>query len=200
MGKEKDGVKLQRGALLKFIDEEKGEANEGLFIGPEDNSDYIVVPLSARMFQKKVGESLHVRCMFQGDLVEFRSNILEVIDRPVTLWRISEPADVENYDLRDQKRIQCSLSASIESIDKGHFVTGIIQDISKSGARCNLQSTDADKRTFVVNEQVTLHCTFPGIPGEQTVLGNITDICKTEEALSIGIQFVESVWWVPPYH
>ncbi|MBC2744999.1 MAG: flagellar brake domain-containing protein, partial [Desulfosarcina sp.] len=135
MGMEKCGLTLQRGALLKFVDEEKGETTEGLFIGPEDNSDFVVVPLSETMLQKQVGEILHARCMFQGDMVQFRSKILKVIDYPVPLWRISVPTDVKKYDLRDHKRIQCSVSASIEAIHKGQFVTGILRDISKSGAR-----------------------------------------------------------------
>ena len=51
----KDGLTLQRGALLRFVDEEKGEITEGLFIGPEDNSDFVVVPLSETMLLKKEG-------------------------------------------------------------------------------------------------------------------------------------------------
>jgi hypothetical protein len=46
---DKGGLKLQRGALLKFVDKEKGEITDGLFIGPEDNSDFVVVPLSETM-------------------------------------------------------------------------------------------------------------------------------------------------------
>jgi len=53
MGMDNRGFKLQRGALLRFVDEEKGEITDGLFIGPEDNSDFVVVPLSETMLQKK---------------------------------------------------------------------------------------------------------------------------------------------------
>lgn len=200
MDMEKSGLILKRGTLLKFVDEEKGETTEGLFIGPEDNSDFVVVPLSEKKPKKIKGDILHGQCRFQDDLYAFQSKILEVIDYPVTLWRINGPADVEKYDLRHQKRIQCSVSASIEAIHKGQFVTGIIQDISKSGARFIFKLTDATENPFGADDHVRIRCTFPGIPGEQSAPGKVTDVLKTEKELSIGIQFTDSVWWVPPYH
>ncbi len=200
MAMEKGGLTLQRGARMSFVDQENGAPTEGLFIGPEDNSALVVVPLSATMLQKKVGEGLRARCLFQGEMVEFRSTILEVYDRPVPLWRIDVPTGVKKFDLRDHRRIQCSVSASIEAMHKGLFVTGIIRDISKSGARCMFRLADAAPCPFAMEEKITLRCTFPGIPGEQATLGKITEIIKTEHGLSIGIQFAEVAWWVPPYH
>jgi len=200
MGMDKGGLRLQRGSLLRFVDEDKGEVTEGLFIGPEDNSDFVVVPLSETMLQQKTGERLHARCNVQGDMVEFWSTIVEIIDRPVRLWRIQVPTDVNTFDLRDHKRIQCSVSANIEAIHRGQFVTGIIRDISKSGARCMFQRTEDAENAFEMDQKITLRCTFPGIPGEQSTAGTITEILKSEAELSIGIQFAESVWWVPPYH
>lgn len=200
MDMDKRGLKLKRGALLRFVDQEKGEITEGLFIGPEDNSDFVVVPLSETMLMKKEGERLHVRCQFQGDMIEFRSTIVEIIDQPVRLWRIKVPTDVNTFDLRDHKRIQCSVSANIEAVHEGQFVTGIIRDISKSGARCMFQRSESAENAFKIDQTITLRCAFPGIPGEQTTVGTITEILKSEAELSIGIQFTESVWWVPPYH
>ena len=200
MGMDKNGLKLQRGALLRFVDEDKGEVTEGLFIGPEDNSDFVVVPLSETMAQQKEGESLHARCSFQGGMIEFRSTIVEIIDRPVRLWRIKVPTDVNTFDLRDHQRIQCSVSANIEALHRGQFVTGIIRDISKSGARCVFQRSEAAENALEMDRTITLRCAFPGIPGEQSTVGTITEILKSEAELSIGIQFAESVWWVPPYH
>lgn len=196
----KGGLNLPRGTLLKFVDQEKGEISQGLFIGPEDHSEFVVVPLSESMLQKKRGDHLYARCNFQDGTFEFQSSILEIIDRPVCLWRIEVPTDVKAFDLRDHKRIQCTVAASLEAIDKGQVVTGIIRDISKSGARCTVKAADAAKSPFEMNEQITLRCTFPGIPEEQSTRGKITEILHTQEELSIGIQFAESIWWVPPYH
>ena len=197
---DKGGLTLLRGARLRFVDEEKGEVTECLFIGPEDGSDFVVVPLSETLNRKKEGQRLHVRCNYQDDMVEFQSTILEIFDRPVCLWRIEVPTDVNSFDLREYKRIQCSVSANIEALNRGQFATGIIRDISKSGARCMLQRTDNAESAFELDQKITLRCSFPGIPGEQSTEGTITEILKSEAELSIGIQFAESVWWVPPYH
>jgi hypothetical protein len=200
MTDEKSELKLKRGALLKFVEEGKSGTMEGLFIGPEDNSDFVVVPLSENSPQKKQGETLNAQCLFQDNMYEFKSRILEILNCPVLLWRIEVPTEVKKYDLRDHKRIQCSLSATIEAIHKGQFVSGIIRDISKSGARCIFQLSDAAKSPFKVDEPITLRCTFPGIPGKQSTFGKITAVQKSENELSISIRFIESAWWVPPYH
>jgi hypothetical protein len=200
MRMDKGGLTLQRGARLIFVDEEKDETTEGLFIGPEDISDIVVVPLSETMLKKKQGERLHVRCNSQDDMVEFRSMILEIIDHPVCLWRIKVPNEVKIFDLRDHKRIQCSVSVDIEAVHTGQFITGIIRDISKSGARCMFQRTEDTENVFKMDQQITLRCTFPGIPGEQSTFGTVIEILKSDTELSIGIQFAQSVWWVPPYH
>jgi len=200
MGMHKGGLKLQRGARLRFVDEKKGEITEGLFIGPEDISDMVIVPLSETMLKQKKGEHLHVRCNLHDNVVEFRSAIVDIIDRPVLLWRIQVPTDVKIFDMRDHKRIHCSVSADIEAVHMGQCVTGIIRDISKSGARCMFQRTEDTESAFKMDQQITLRCTFPGIPGEQSTLGTITEILISDTELSIGIQFAQSVWWVPPYH
>lgn len=200
MGIENGGLKLPRGTILRFIDQEKSEISEGLFIGPADNSDFVVVPLSETMLHQKEGDRLHGRCNYQDDMFEFRSSIVEILDRPVRMWRIKVPTDVKSFDLRDHKRIQCSVSAEIEAVDRGQFVTGIIRDISKSGARCMFQRTEVVESAFEMGQPITLRCTFPGIPGEQSTAGTITEIIQSETELSIGIQFANSVWWVPPYH
>lgn len=200
MDKNIRGLKLKRGALLRFVDANKGKSTEGLFIGPEDGSDFVVVPFSEALFEKKPGDRLHAQCMLLGEMVEFRSAIVEIITAPVTLWRIELPTEVTKYDLRNHKRIQCSVSASIEAIHKGQVFTGIIRDISKSGARCLFQVSHAAENHFELHEKIMLRCSFPGIPGEQSALATITEVLEKETQLSVGIQFTDPAWWVPPYH
>jgi hypothetical protein len=200
MGKQTDMLQIRRGTQLRFIDENEGAATDGLFIGIDANSDYVVVPLSAVLERKQAGDRLHARCMIQGEMIEFRSVIVEIIPSPVTLWRIGAPTDVNQFDLRQNKRIQCTVPASIEAIHKGLVLTGIIQDISKSGARCLFPLSDAGKGAFEKNEKIILRCTFPGIPGEQTAVATVTEAVEQEPDLSIAIQFEAPAWWIPPYH
>ena len=200
VGMEKPELALEQGALLRFIDPNTDAITGGIFIGTGDNGDFVVVPLSENKSQPAAGAMLHGRCLFMDNMVAFKSRIVEITDHPVTLWRIHAPTDVKKYDLRQNKRIQCSVSAYIEAIHKGQVLTGIIRDISKSGARCLFNPSDAIESPFEVDEPVTLRCVFPGIPGEQAARGKITDIIKTEDEFSLAVRFTESVWWVPPYH
>lgn len=197
---EKHGLTMERGAVLRFMDREKNRTIEGLFIGRGGNDDVVVVPLSAHQPQLSAGVILHGRLQSREEMVAFTSEILEVIDYPVLLWRIQMPTDVKKFDCRDNKRIQCSLSASIEAIDKGQMLTGIIRDISKSGVRCIFQSSDAAESPFAMDDTVVLRCVFPGIPGEQATRGTITEVSQTEDQWSMAVRFAESAWWVPPYH
>ncbi len=200
MAKQTGGLQLQRGDLLRFVDEQMALTTEAIFIGPEDGSDFVIVPLSEARDSLKTGDRLHARCMIRGDMFEFSSAIIEVITSPVTLWRIEAPTDVNQYDLRDHKRIQCSVSANIEAIHKGQVLTGIIRDISKSGARCLFRLSEPVENQFELHEKIMLRCAFPGIPGEQTAVATITEILKKEAELSVAIQFADPAWWVPPYH
>lgn len=197
---EKKGLTLNRGDLLKFVDQNKNETIEGLFIGTGDNGDFVVVPLSENKSHLSAGKRLRCQCMIKDHVVKFTSEILEVIEHPITLWRIPAPTDAKKYDLRGYKRIQCLVSASIETIHKGQVLTGIIRDISKNGARCIFQPANAAQNPFEVDETVTVRCAFPGIPGEQATLGKIIDVLRSEDELSIGIRFTETAWWAPPYH
>jgi hypothetical protein len=200
MDTEQSGLTIERGARLTFVDREKGRNIDGLFIGTVDKGDLVVAPLSDHQPQLSAGAILNGRFLSREDMVAFTSEILEVFDHPVSLWRIQAPTDVKTLDLRDNKRIQCSVSASIEAIDRGQVLAGIIQDISKSGARCSFPSTDAAESPFFVGETVILRCVFPGMPGEQTTRGEITDVHHSKVEWSMALRFAEPAWWVPPYH
>ena len=143
MGTKTSGLKLKRGGLLKLVDRETDRCTEGLFIGADENGNFVVVPLSEKRFHPSAGSVLHGQCRVKDDMVAFSSEILEVLDRPVTMWRIHEPAEVKKYDLRAKTRIHCSISATIEALNQGQVLTGIVRDISKSGARCIFQLSDA---------------------------------------------------------
>jgi hypothetical protein len=145
----------------------RSEITEGLFIGPEDISDYCRRSRCLkRCFIRKKGERLHVRCNSQDDMVEFRSyDSWKLLTDPVRLWRIKVPTEVKIFDLRDHKRIQCSVSADIEAVHTGQFVTGIIRDISKSGARCMFQRTEDTESAFKMDQQITLALHVPGYSG-----------------------------------
>ncbi|WP_419659716.1 putative pilus assembly protein PilZ, type IV [Desulfosarcina variabilis str. Montpellier] len=202
MDMETCALALPRGAMVRFFDETGDhEITKGLFVGPEDNSEFITVPLGDQTaLTLNVGDRLRVRYGYQGAMAEFCSELAEIIKTPVLLWRIQLPTQVNRFELRDHKRIQCFVSAKIESMDKGLFMGTIIRDISKSGARCVIQPSEDLQGQLCVDDAITLRCTFPGILGEQIASGHIAEVDRASNELTIGIRFTEAQAWVPPYH
>ncbi len=192
---------LEKGDRIKIVVADGAGATESLYVGTGETGDYIVVPLCEERGSPAPEESIQCLCLCNAQMIEFASTLLEVIDHPLRLWRIQAPKTVETFELRDSKRTRCTVSATFEAIDKGLVLVGIIRDISKNGARCVFQSNaSAQPASLQVDDAVTLRCEFPGIPGEQVAPAKITDIAQTDSELSIGMRFVEPVWWVPPYH
>jgi hypothetical protein len=95
MDTEQPGLTIERGARLTFVDREKGRNVDGLFIGTVDKGDLVVAPLSDHQPQLSAGAILNGRFLSREDMVAFTSEILEVFDHPVSLWRIQAPTDVK---------------------------------------------------------------------------------------------------------
>lgn len=193
-------MRLQRGTRIKLVDDKGIEMAECLYIGVGETGDHILVPVSKTPTPPPVGAVMRGQCFLKGEMTTFTTKLMEIIEHPLSLWRVLAPTDVSTFDLRDNERTRCTVSATVEAPRKGLVVVGIIRDISKSGARCIFAPAKASAEAFDIDDPVTLRCEFPGIPGEQVASASITDITESETETSIGIRFTSSAWWVPPYH
>lgn len=193
---------LPRGAVVRFFDESgENEISKCIFIGPEDNREFIAVPLAdQKTLNLKIGDRVRVRYGCHGTMAEFCSELTEIIGSPVLLWRIQIPNEINRFELRDHKRINCVVAATIEMAEKGFFGGAIIRDISKSGARCVLQVSQEMNDKLSIGDDILMNCTFPGISGGKTTPGKIAEVNKSSDELTVGIQFDEAQEWVPPYH
>lgn len=200
MNRETAMLIVPRGTPVQFVDEVSGAYTEGMFIGPETCRDYIVLPAESAQKTPRVGEPLFARYRIQDHMIEFRSAILEVIDYPMTMWRIQAPTTIDYFTLRAHHRIPCALPASVEIDQQGFFVPGIIRNISKSGARCLFRGVSGGPQLVQANDPVTLRCTFPGLFGKQVANGRIATVLQRDDELSVGIQFTDTQDWVPSYH
>lgn len=192
---------LQPGDRIKIIPTHGTVTIECLYIGTGADGTYVLVPLCKSCGSPAPDEIIQGLCLYNAQMVEFTSTLLEVIDHPLSLWRIQVPANVGKVELRDSRRTRCTVSATFEAMQKGLVLVGIIHDISKSGARCIFQSIKSTNHASLrEDDTITLRCEFPGIPWEQVMPAKITDVVTTDSELSIGIRFLEAAWWVPPYH
>ena len=203
LDKEND-IYIEIGTKLNMVIEGSKLSAESIFVGNKTGEYIVITPPSQigsvrdELFK---GNKVDIKYLYQGQILEFQTRLIEVIHEPIQLILLEYPKNVRERELRSQKRINCFVSAKIEvETEKNNgVITGVIKDISKSGCRFLIQSSKSAENMFRINELIALKCHFPGIVGEQEAFGRVLDIQKKDDEISIGIQFSDIQWWVPPY-
>jgi hypothetical protein len=179
---------------------ELGIPGKCTFVG-QKKDQYIVVtpPPNFPAFENKLlqADRIMVSYLFEGDIFEFTSKLLEITCKPLILLLLQYPAAVEKKELRSQERISCFISAKTEVNNETQ--DGIIKDISKFGCRCVFETSGKLGKALQIDDHISLGFGFPGIFDRQKILGKIKDIRMKESELDVGIEFASIAWWVPPY-
>ena len=180
--------------------EEKESAKKTLCVGLRPKK-YLVITAPVANFSKKTEEILVY--FYNGEKAyEFQTNILEFLKYPVDLILLKYPEYVKLREQRSYKRIRCFVSAKVQysSENGSELAEGIIKDVSKKGCRIIFPLGKLKKSSFKKDEKILIMLKFPGIPGEQRIYGNIKNVLREKEEISIGIEFDELAWWAPPYY
>jgi c-di-GMP-binding flagellar brake protein YcgR len=201
---EKNGVFIEVGTPLQLSIEGFEAAFKSIFVGAKPDEYLVTSPLSPnRPAIEKLSEQsgITARYIHQNSIFIFQTRFINMISMPVPLLLWAFPASAKNVQQRAQKRINCLLSGQIEfnTERKGPGITGVIQDISKSGCRFLLKVTDSQKDLFRVGEEIIVRCNFPGITGEQQSVGSVAGVTESDGEVTVRIQFSNILWWVPPY-
>ena len=135
------------------------------------------------------------------NVYEFKTKVLKFIDDPIQFLLLEYPESLSLREQRKYKRIRCFVSAKINysAQNRCDTVEGIIKDISKKGCKITFTTKGVEGEQFSENERIAIVCKFPGIPGEQEIMGIIRNVTKGKGDLSLGIEFEEFAWWAPPY-
>lgn len=196
----RNDIIIETGAEMSLAAEDLGFSGQCTFVG-QRSDEYIVVtpPPNFPAFENKLlqADQITVRYLFEGDIFEFTSRLLEIKCNPLMLLLLQYPVSVEKKELRSQKRISCFISAKMEINNETH--DGIIKDISKFGCRCVFETSKKLEKAIRVDDHIALGFGFPGIFDRQEILGKIKDIRMKESRLDVGIEFASIAWWVPPY-
>jgi len=136
-----------------------------------------------------------------ANVYEFKTKVVKFFDDPIEFLLLEYPDYVSLREQRSYKRIKCFVSAKVHYgiKNRSEIVEGIIKDVSKKGCRVTFSIKKVEEVSFNKNERVIIACKFPGIPGEQRIIGIIRNIIQGEDDLSLGIEFDEFAWWAPPY-
>lgn len=147
------------------------------------------------------GDKVTVRYSYEEHLYEFETGLREILKEPVELLILGYPAEIKTLENRARKRINCLIEAKFEIIleDNNRLITGVIENISKTGCNCVLKKFKGAERPFSLGDNINLRCQFPGFAGEQTGEGKIIRLEDRPEEISAGIKFDRELWWIPPY-
>jgi hypothetical protein len=191
---------VETGAEMTLAAAELDFSGKCIFVG-HSSDQYIVVtpPPNFPAFENKLLQTdrITVRYLFEGDIFEFATKLLEVKCNPLMLLLLQYPVSVKKKELRSHKRINCFISAKMEINNETQ--DGIIKDISKFGCRCVFETSIKLEKAIRIDDNIVLGFGFPGIFDRQEILGKIKDIRIKESSLDVGIEFASVAWWVPPY-
>jgi c-di-GMP-binding flagellar brake protein YcgR len=195
---------IEIGTPLQLSIEGSIDVFKSIFVGAKPG-DYIVTsPLSPhRPVIEALSESSKITAKYidQSNIFIFQTRFIKLILTPVPLLLWAFPESAKNSQQRAQKRINCLLAGQIECNTErnGAGMTGVIQDISKSGCRFLLKASDTQKNLFCTGEEIIVRCNFPGIAGEQQSVGNVVSVTESDGEVTVRIKFSNILWWVPPY-
>jgi len=135
-------------------------------------------------------DGLTIKTLYKGTIYAFRSRVLGVISEPSKLMFIEYPKRIEHHELRSHKRFKCSIvaQAEVDQEERG----GVIENISKGGCRCVIETFSTDKKPLndVLNDTIAFRCRFPGSEGEVGVMGEIKNANRKSGEMAVGIQFL----------
>ncbi|MBF0564894.1 MAG: flagellar brake protein [Nitrospirae bacterium] len=134
------------------------------------------------------GNSIIIRYICDGKVFGFESTVLDFITIPLGLLFINYPTDVEEMDLRRQRRLTCFLPAKL-MVDY-NSVPGAVVDISKTGCRFQTKVDNVfDEKALLKNNDVTIEFLLPGVEDQHSVDISIKNYSKQDSVALIGIQF-----------
>ncbi|MFQ5964021.1 MAG: flagellar brake domain-containing protein [Candidatus Scalinduaceae bacterium] len=134
--------------------------------------------------------NIFVRYIHKGSVFGFQSHIIDVIINPAKLIFIEYPKIVKDYNLRENIRIDCFLPANM--IIAENMIEGSITDISRKGCQFVVETSklENDIKSAEINNEICLNFQLPGVEKELAVTAKHRIICKDNDKVNIGIEFI----------
>jgi c-di-GMP-binding flagellar brake protein YcgR len=149
------------------------------------------------------GGRITIRFLSEGNVFAFQSEVIAIINEPYRLILITYPSLIARHSLRNSKRVDCYLPASLRPlqtklpVDKNVVLDvvyeGIIIDVSRSG--CDFEmiegSSEQPLSDVRMNDPVLLYLTLPGSEEKKELRGHVKRIRRDTRRIATGIQFDE---------
>lgn len=128
-----------------------------------------------------------VKYLHKNSVFGFQSNIISIISEPESIVFLEYPKEINNYEVRANKRIPCFLPAKLEI--EYNTVEGVIVDINTTGCCCVIKDFKILSEQTLDN--VTIHLQNSKLEYDFTMLGKVRSIRHNKDELYIGIIFVK---------
>lgn len=138
--------------------------------------------------QYATGDSITIRYIHQGAVYGFRTDVRAVVSHPVKLLIVGYPQAVQEQNLRQSPRLECTLPCRI-AVSGGEPQMGLLRDISRDGCRILLAR---DGETQVEVEQGARVALSFWIPPQERVFevpGDVRRFAADGRNLQLGIAF-----------
>lgn len=135
------------------------------------------------------GNTVFVKYLHEGVEFSFQSHILEVISNPAKLIFIKYPENTEVNVLREHRRIDCYLPASVRIAD--NKIKGAITNISKIGVLfvAEIPADDNTINQLETCNEIGLTFQLPGVQSELTITVKLRNITKDKDKVRMGIEY-----------
>ncbi|SLM33209.1 hypothetical protein MTBBW1_950007 [Desulfamplus magnetovallimortis] len=189
-GKEVD-LKIEPGVKFNVKIEDIAIPVTTTFVGTE-KYEYIQICLPSPYNTIKgklfAGNRLEFTCIFKGKELNFSSNIIEHLTKPVRAVILEYPKELRIKDLRTSDRVSCRIPSTLTYRGKGK--DAIINDISIQGCRLDVVYDPSEKNYIArSSETAEIKCCFPGSAECYNISGIIRSVKKKQLNVSYGVQF-----------
>lgn len=129
-----------------------------------------------------------VRYIYRGEVMGFKSSIIERIQKPFRLMFLSYPKAVERLNLRKSQRVSCNLPARITA--SGNDLDGILIDMSNGGCRFTTRAgSGVNQADLMPGAQLSLNVSLPGAEGRTSIGCSVKNANISSGRIELGLQF-----------
>ncbi len=187
---------MKVGTRLKIQIEGSKAKLESELMGIEDNQCLLIKmpPIYTVINDSKFvykGKAIFVRYQTKGSVFGFQSHIITFNSNTEKTISIAYPHEVENFDLRGNKRIDCYLPANV--IIEDHVLHGGIINISEEGCLIVIDpaETESSKDLLKINDNLNMSFQLPGVREDLYVTALQKNLVMSMEDVRIGIKYVD---------
>ncbi len=141
------------------------------------------------MFYK--GNDIIIRYLYKGTVFGFKTQIVDIIFDPTKLVFVEYPKKLENYELRNNKRIACYLPASV--IISDNTIEGCITDISRDGCQFIVETSKIINsiKLLQIEGEIVVRFQLPGAEKEFILKAQQKNVKRDRNNVNIGIWFTD---------